>query len=84
MTKDFTIIDLFAGPGGLGEGFSRAGRDVDTPLKIHLSLELDDDAVQTLRLHAFLRSFSKFPVEYYNALNSGDTLPDWAKLYPRD
>ncbi|WP_299605667.1 DNA cytosine methyltransferase [uncultured Tateyamaria sp.] len=82
MTKEFAIIDLFAGPGGLGEGFSRAGRDADTPMKIHLSVEMDDHAVQTLRLRAFLRSFREFPIEYYNALNSGSALPDWAELYP--
>lgn len=82
MTKEFAIIDLFAGPGGLGEGFSRAGRDADTPMKIRLSVEMDDHAVQTLRLRAFLRSFSEFPGEYYNALNAGDALPDWSELYP--
>jgi DNA (cytosine-5)-methyltransferase 1 len=82
MTKEFAIIDLFAGPGGLGEGFSRAGRDSDTPMKIHLSVEMDDHAVQTLRLRAFLRSFSKFPLEYYSALNTGSAQPDWSDLYP--
>ncbi|WP_170759790.1 DNA cytosine methyltransferase [Ruegeria lacuscaerulensis] len=84
MTKEYAIIDLFAGPGGLGEGFSRAGRDTDTPMKIHLSVEMDDHAVQTLRLRAFLRSFPDFPVEYYNALNSGCVLPNWAELYPEN
>ncbi|MTI01650.1 DNA cytosine methyltransferase [Roseibium sp. RKSG952] len=82
MTKEFAIIDLFAGPGGLGEGFSRAGRDSDKPMKIRLSVEMDDYAVETLRLRAFLRSFPSFPIEYYNALNSGDALPNWAELYP--
>ncbi len=82
MTKEFAIIDLFAGPGGLGEGFSQAGREADTPMKIHLSVEMDDHAIQTLRLRAFLRSFPKFPIEYYNALNSGNALPNWAELYP--
>ncbi len=82
MTKEFAIIDLFAGPGGLGEGFSRAGRDVDRPMKIHLSVEMDDHAVQTLRLRAFLRSFSDLPKEYYDALNASAALPDWSELYP--
>lgn len=82
MTKEFAIIDLFAGPGGLGEGFSRAGCHADTPMKIHLSVEMDDHAVQTLRLRAFLRSFSEFPSEYYNALNSGAAQPNWSDLYP--
>lgn len=81
MTRKFAIIDLFAGPGGLGEGFSRAGRDTDTPMNIHLSVEMDDHAVQTLRLRSFLRSFDTFPPEYYEALNTGTPLPSWSELY---
>lgn len=82
MSKKFAIIDLFAGPGGLGEGFSRAGRDEDTPMNIHLSVEMDDHAVQTLRLRSFLRSFDTLPPEYYKALNAGTPLPSWKEIYP--
>jgi len=82
MSEEFAIIDLFAGPGGLGEGFSRAGRDPASRMKIRLSVEMDDYAIQTLRLRAFLRSFEDFPREYYEALNAGDPLPEWADLYP--
>lgn len=82
MTRKFAIIDLFAGPGGLGEGFSQAGRDEDTPMNIHLSVEMDDHAVQTLRLRSFLRSFDSFPSEYYKALNHGTPLPAWKEVYP--
>ncbi|SLN59022.1 Modification methylase BspRI [Roseovarius gaetbuli] len=82
MSKEFAIVDLFAGPGGLGEGFSRAGRNADTPMKIRLSVEMDDHAIHTLRLRAFLRSFDAFPKEYYDSLNAGRPLPDWSDLYP--
>ncbi|WP_417628266.1 DNA cytosine methyltransferase [Pararhodobacter aggregans] len=82
MPKNFAIIDLFAGPGGLGEGFSRAGRSSEDRMKIHLSVEMDEHAVQTLRLRAFLRSFEEFPKEYYAALKKGKNLPDWHTLYP--
>ncbi len=84
MSKSFAIIDLFAGPGGLGEGFSQAGRHEDTPMKIHLSIEMDEHAIQTLRLRAFLRKFDDFPPEYYEALNRGTNLPDWESLYPEN
>ncbi|MES0871281.1 DNA cytosine methyltransferase [Pseudovibrio sp. SCP19] len=84
MSSEFAIIDLFAGPGGLGEGFSQAGRNGDISMKIHLSVEMEINAVRTLRLRSFLRSFGNtFPDEYYEALNSGKDLPDWSDLYPK-
>ena len=82
MGRNFGIIDLFAGPGGLGEGFSRAGRNSATPMEVRLSVEMDDHAVQTLRLRSFLRSFDTFPSEYYEALNAGNSLPDWSEIHP--
>lgn len=85
MSSEFAIIDLFAGPGGLGEGFSRAGQHGDVKMKIHLSVEMEFNAVQTLRLRSFLRNFgNEFPNEYYEALNSGADLPDWSALYPEE
>lgn len=83
MAKEFQIIDLFAGPGGLGEGFSAAGRETSTKMKIRLSVEMDFEAVETLQLRAFLRRFEGgFPQEYYDALHSGSEFPDWSELYP--
>lgn len=83
MAREFKIVDLFAGPGGLGEGFSAAGRETDTRMNIQLSVEKELTEVQTLRLRAFLRSFEDgFPPEYYEALNTGKPLPAWQDLYP--
>lgn len=47
------IIDLFAGPGGLGEGFSSLNDG--TSFQIAVSAERDPIAHQTLRLRAFYR-----------------------------
>ncbi|WP_321833808.1 DNA cytosine methyltransferase [Pseudomonas kulmbachensis] len=51
--KPIQIVDLFAGPGGLGEGFSSfdGGRGFD----IIVSAEKDPVARKTLRLRAFFR-----------------------------
>ena len=65
------VIDLFAGPGGLGEGFS-AYRDKhgNAPFRIALSVEKDPYAHATLTLRAFYRQFntSEAPDEYYEFL----------------
>lgn len=72
MSTEFGIIDLFAGPGGLGEGFSAAGRETDVRMKIEFSVEKETTEVQTLRLRSFLRSFEEhFPNEYYKGLQKG-------------
>jgi DNA (cytosine-5)-methyltransferase 1 len=66
--KPIPIIDLFAGPGGLGEGFSACGRENgETPFRICLSIEKDGQAYNTLRLRSFFRKFpyGKAPAEYY-------------------
>lgn len=76
MGGSFGIIDLFAGPGGLGEGFSAAGRETDTRMRICLSIEKEATEVRTLRLRAFLRGFDDgFPTEYYAALNASEPQP---------
>jgi DNA (cytosine-5)-methyltransferase 1 len=52
------IIDLFAGPGGLGEGFSR---ESSVRFQIVVSIEKDSMAYETLRLRAAHRFLSKAP-----------------------
>jgi len=68
------IIDLFAGPGGLGEGFARFSEDLPSgsPFDVRLSIEKDFHACQTLELRAFLREFpkGKVPEEYYDYVRS--------------
>jgi len=53
MTKAIKVIDLFAGPGGLGEGFS-ANKN---KFKIVVSIENEASAYKTLLLRAFYRQF---------------------------
>lgn len=71
--KQIPIIDLFAGPGGLGEGFtSIVDDDNNRFFKIALSIEKDEFAHRTLTLRSFLRQFpyKQFPPEYYDFLKS--------------
>jgi DNA (cytosine-5)-methyltransferase 1 len=52
------IIDLFAGPGGLGEGFSR---ESSVRFQVAVSIEKDPMAHETLRLRAAHRLLSRAP-----------------------
>ena len=51
----YKIIDLFAGPGGLGEGFAAYKNKDAHKFKIILSAEMEKSAHQTLMLRSFFR-----------------------------
>ena len=77
------VIDLFAGPGGLGEGFSAIkNADGDPAFKVVLSIEKDPVAHDTLRLRSFFRQFRRrdVPEEYYDYLRGKI---DQRQLYAR-
>jgi DNA (cytosine-5)-methyltransferase 1 len=69
--RSVPVIDLFAGPGGLGEGFSSFRcSGAHAPFRIHLSIEKNPIAHSTLRLRSFYRQFSEtaVPEQYYDVL----------------
>ena len=68
------VIDLFAGPGGLGEGFS-AFRDAagQQRFKIALSIEKEASAHRTLTLRSLVRQYADRTVpEIYYDFMRGD------------
>ena len=73
--KLIPIIDLFAGPGGLGEGFSAfQSADSRQPFRVSLSIEKDAYAHRTLTLRSFFRQFEpgSAPDAYYDYLRKAD------------
>jgi DNA (cytosine-5)-methyltransferase 1 len=72
VTKtSFPVIDLFAGPGGLGEGFSSlVDADGRRKFTLRVSIEKDEVAHRTLSLRALFRAFKKdrVPDCYYDYL----------------
>lgn len=71
QVEPIPIIDLFAGPGGLGEGFSSVRNSSGNQIfNIGLSIEKDAVAHRTLSLRALFRSFGKgkAPDSYYDYL----------------
>ncbi|MFC1589427.1 DNA cytosine methyltransferase, partial [Pseudomonadota bacterium] len=70
MSKPVKIIDLFAGPGGLGEGFSAYRPEGKQAFKIAISIEKEESAHRTLLLRSLFRQFEhkKVPEAYYKFL----------------
>ena len=62
------VVDLFSGPGGLGEGFSAFEHEGKARFKVGLSIEKDEGACRTLMLRAFYREFDQIPDDYYECL----------------
>lgn len=79
------VIDIFAGPGGLGEGFSSfetAPGSGMHPFELAVSAEMEASAHSTLRLRAFYRLLVRLeggvPREYFAYLEKvakGEALP---------
>lgn len=79
------IIDIFAGPGGLGEGFSALlDKERERIFKIALSIEKDANAHKTLTLRSFFRQFSpdNIPTSYYEFLKGNITLNQLYEEWP--
>ncbi len=68
------IIDLFAGPGGLGEGFSKFEHEGNGGFDVALSIENESNAHKTLELRSFFRKFTsnQVPKEYYSIMQEKD------------
>lgn len=74
--KTIPVIDLFAGPGGLSEGFSSVETDEgNRRFDVRISIEKDPMAYQTLLLRALFRAFprGKAPDCYYDYVQGSIT-----------
>ena len=84
MPATFGIVDLFAGPGGLGEGFSSLDIGGHAPLHMGISVEKETSAHRTLTLRAFLRSYrsrhGSLPASYVKFHAGLTDEPDWAEV----
>jgi DNA (cytosine-5)-methyltransferase 1 len=80
------VVDLFAGPGGLSEGFRSAGVDLGGLLRIGLSVEMNPYAVATLRQRALsAHQESSHVVRKHLRLVEGTVVaPDWDEILPTE
>jgi DNA (cytosine-5)-methyltransferase 1 len=84
MKSPIKIIDLFSGPGGLGEGFSACvNADGSKAFQIAISIEKEKSAHATLKLRAFYRQFGeRVPNEYYEFMQGKLGNKPEEQLYP--
>ncbi len=81
----FPVVDLFAGPGGLGEGFASLRTENGDPrFESAVSIEDERHSYRTLHLRHFLRCFSGngFPDKYYQYLSGTITIDDLYNEFP--
>lgn len=67
--ESIPVIDIFAGPGGLSEGFSSVyDKNGEPTFDVRLSIENDPAAHRTLELRSFFRQFrgGEVPRAYYD------------------
>lgn len=76
------VIDLFAGPGGLGEGFASVRDGKNAAFRLALSIEKDAVAHRTLRLRSFFRQFESVPFDYYARMRCEITTDQLYERYP--
>lgn len=84
--RPLPVIDLFAGPGGLGEGFATCRDSAGEPaFEVRLSIEKDHAAHQTLTLRSFVHAFARrrLPEAYYDLLRRHITLDELFARHPK-
>ena len=84
MPSSFGVVDLFAGPGGLGEGFASLTENGHAPYRISMSVENEPSAHRTLTLRAFLREYRRregsLPNEFIEFHAGRTDKPTWAEV----
>ena len=81
--RTIPVIDLFAGPGGLGEGFSACASARNVRYGLALSVEMEENAHKTLLFRAFRRQFKRVPAGYWQVLRGELTCEELFKQYSK-
>lgn len=84
---EINVIDLFAGPGGLGEGFSAFRPDKrknEFPFRIRMSVEKEASAHKTLTTRAFYRALKREgdAQHYFDYIEEKISFDDLCKMHP--
>lgn len=86
MNGAIPVIDLFAGAGGLSEGFSRQRRNGVHSFDVSLAIDRETAAVHTLTLRAFYHQFrhTETPEAYYQYIRGQADRESLAEQHPAE
>ena len=86
MTTPIPVVDIFAGCGGLGEGFSQKRPDGRFPFDVKLSIESETAPIRTLQLRSFYHQFrsTEVPEDYYKYLRGEIDREELFARHPRE
>lgn len=84
MGRSFKAVDLFAGPGGLAEGFSALKEGGARVFDIALSVEKEPSAFATLRLRSFFRQFDTPPSSYFDYISGEISKDELIENHPEE
>lgn len=78
------VVDVFAGCGGLSEGFSQLNRNGTFPFDVRLHIEKEEAPIRTLNLRTFYHQFreSGIPESYYTSVRGQLTREDLFLKHP--
>lgn len=84
MIWPIPVIDLFAGCGGLSEGFSRWKQSGQFPFDVRLYVEKNPQAIRTLELRAFCHQFrgQPLPEDYYHYVSQDINRETFSRNHP--
>ena len=80
------VVDVFAGCGGLSEGFSQMNRNGTFPFDVRLHIEKEKAPIRTLNLRTFYHQFreSEVPESYYAYVRGQIDLEDLFSRHPAE
>lgn len=84
LRNQIPVIDIFAGCGGLSEGFETTGGPKSPAFDVRLAVDMDEAAQQTRELRSFFHQFpsNRVPTDYYDCLRGRYTPGELLDAYP--
>lgn len=86
MNASVPVVDVFAGCGGLGEGFNQMERNGQFHFDVRLHIEKEAAPIQTLQLRAFYHQFRNggVPDSYYQYVSDEIDREELFKRHPAE